>query len=166
MSSKCSPMRRVMRILAIDPGYDRLGLAVLEGNASTPPVGNVVVLSGDMHSSWAADLTRDPNNSDVASGGYDADSGAGSRAVEFVCTSVTSPSIIDTGSLAESALRLVNPHFKYIDLTRRGYLLLDADATRVIGEWWYVDTVESPSNRQSSKNSRMIRSVHVAGWTH
>ena len=130
------------------PARDRV-YAVLEGNASTPPVGNVVVLSGDMHSSWAADLTRDPNNSDVASGGYDADSGAGSRAVEFVCTSVTSPSIIDTGGLAESALRLVNPHFKYIDLTRRGYLLLDADATRVIGEWWYVDTVESPSSGQS-----------------
>ena len=43
----------------------------------------------------------------------------------------------------------MNPHFKYIDLTRRGYLLLDADATRVIGEWWYVDTVESPSSGQS-----------------
>ena len=78
-----------------------------------------------------------------------ADSGAGSRAVEFVCTSVTSPAIVDTSGLAESALRFLNPHFKYIDLTRRGYLLLDADATRVIGEWWYVDTVEIQSSAQS-----------------
>lgn len=36
MSNKCSPMRVVMRILAIDPGYDRLGIAVLEGDASRP----------------------------------------------------------------------------------------------------------------------------------
>lgn len=36
MSSKCSPTRGIMRILAIDPGYDRLGIAVLEGDASRP----------------------------------------------------------------------------------------------------------------------------------
>ena len=29
-------MRAVMRILAIDPGYDRLGIAVIEGNPSRP----------------------------------------------------------------------------------------------------------------------------------
>ena len=29
-------MREVMRILAIDPGYDRLGLAVVEGDPSRP----------------------------------------------------------------------------------------------------------------------------------
>ena len=128
------------------PARDRV-YAVLEGDASTPAVGNVVVLSGDAHSSWAADLSQDPNNDDAATGGYDPDTGAGSRAVEFVGTSVTSPSIVDTSGLAESALRFINPHFKYIDLTRRGYLLLDADATRVVGEWWYVDTVDEPEQR-------------------
>lgn len=29
-------MQSTMRVLAIDPGYDRLGMAVLEGNASKP----------------------------------------------------------------------------------------------------------------------------------
>ena len=33
-SSRCSEF--LMRILAIDPGYDRLGIAVVEGNASRP----------------------------------------------------------------------------------------------------------------------------------
>jgi len=32
----CLPMRVTMRILAIDPGYDRLGIAVIEGNPSRP----------------------------------------------------------------------------------------------------------------------------------
>ena len=33
---ECLAMRAVMRILAIDPGYDRLGIAVIEGNPSRP----------------------------------------------------------------------------------------------------------------------------------
>lgn len=36
MCNECSPMRAAMRILAIDPGYDRLGIAVVEGSASRP----------------------------------------------------------------------------------------------------------------------------------
>ena len=36
MFSRCSPAREDMKILAIDPGYDRLGIAVLEGSASKP----------------------------------------------------------------------------------------------------------------------------------
>lgn len=35
-SSRCSPTLEAMRILAIDPGYDRLGIAVVEGDASRP----------------------------------------------------------------------------------------------------------------------------------
>lgn len=130
------------------PARDRL-YEVLKGNALSPAVNNVVILSGDAHSSWAADLTQDPNNPDTASGGYDPATGAGSRAVEFVGTSVTSPAIVDTSGLGESALMLVNPHFKYIELTRRGYMLLDADATRVVSEWWYVDTIANRSSEQS-----------------
>ena len=130
------------------PARDRL-FEVLKGNGALAAVDNVVVLSGDAHSSWAADLTQDPNNGDPASGGYDESSGAGSRAVEFVDTSVTSPTFFDTFGLAATALRSINPHFKYIDLSRRGYMLVDADATRVVSEWWYVDTVTSPSSGQS-----------------
>ena len=114
----------------------------------SPPVDNVVMLTGDMHSSWAADLTQDPNNPDTATGGYDPATGAGSRAVEFVATSVTSPLVVNT-VIPESAVKLINPHFKYIELTRRGYMLLDVDATRVVGEWWYVDTIETRSQGQS-----------------
>jgi alkaline phosphatase D len=127
------------------PARDRL-FDMLKGSGGLPAVDNVVVLTGDAHSSWAADLTQDPNNANVAAGGYDPSNGAGSRAVEFVDTSVTSPTFFDTFGLAEATLRSINPHLKYIELTRRGYMLIDADASRVVGEWWYVDTVTSPSN--------------------
>lgn len=36
MSSRYLPTRVGMRILAIDPGYDRLGIAVIEGDPSRP----------------------------------------------------------------------------------------------------------------------------------
>lgn len=36
MYNECSRTRAGMRILAIDPGYDRLGMAVVEGDASRP----------------------------------------------------------------------------------------------------------------------------------
>ncbi|MCR5865737.1 MAG: alkaline phosphatase D family protein [Aquincola tertiaricarbonis] len=121
---------------------------ILKGNATTPGVGNVVVLTGDIHSSWAADLTQDPNNPDLASGGYNPATGEGSRAVEFVGTSVTSPGVNDPQGSTAAFLRSQNPHFKYIDLMRRGYMLIDATPQRVVGEWWYVDTVASISNVQ------------------
>ncbi|HEV8314916.1 MAG TPA: alkaline phosphatase D family protein [Burkholderiaceae bacterium] len=128
------------------PARDRI-YAVLQGDATHPPVSDVVVLTGDIHSSWAADLTQDPNNPSVVAGGYNPLTGEGSRAVEFVGTSVTSPGVDrdTTGAIADS-LRPANPHFKYINLHRRGYMLLDVTPQRAVAEWWYVDTVASPSN--------------------
>jgi len=98
---------------------------------------NVVVLTGDIHSSWAMDLSPDPNNPLA----YNPLTGEGSKAVEFVCTSVTSPGLEPLNPLA-SAIRVLNPHMKYVDVARKGYLLLDIVPERVTGEFWYVDTIE------------------------
>jgi alkaline phosphatase D len=122
---------------------------VLKGGNGQPAVDNVVVLTGDIHSSWAADLTQDPNNANVASGGYNGATGEGSRAVEFVGTSITSPGLNDPTGNTAALLRSVNPHFKYIDLMQRGYMLLDVTQQRTVCEWWYVDTVVAPSNVQT-----------------
>ncbi|MCU7374312.1 alkaline phosphatase D family protein [Paucibacter sp. O1-1] len=131
------------------PARERI-YAVLKGDAQHAPVDNVVVLTGDIHSSWAADLTQDPNNPNPAGGGYNPATGEGSRAVEFVGTSVSSPGIDTDGNGAiASFLRSVNPHFKYINLHRRGYMLLDLTPQRAVCEWWYVDTVASPSNNET-----------------
>ena len=72
-------------------------------------IDNFAVLTGDVHSSWAYDLPRDPF------GGYDKATGKGSLGVEFAGTSVTSPSNLGrdgepaarrtAGGAAASALR-------------------------------------------------------------
>lgn len=128
-----------------EPARNRI-FAGIQGDAAHPRVDNVVVLTGDIHSSWAADLNPNP----YSPASYDKASGAGSLAVEFVGTSVTSPGIdTDTTGAIAGAIRAYNPHFKYVQLTRRGYLLMDVNRDRVVGEWWYVDTVASPSNVES-----------------
>jgi len=132
---------------------------VLQGDGQSAPIDNVVVLSGDIHSSWAADLTMDPGNPDVASGGYDPRSGAGSLAVEYVTTSVTSPGAEGLPWLATLA-RSLNPQLKFAEVTQRGYLLLDITPQRVSGEWWYVDTVRLPSHRHSFGAAYEVLSGH------
>jgi alkaline phosphatase D len=62
---------------------------------------------------------------------------------------VTSPGIDDPAGNTAAFLRSVNPHFKYIDLNRRGYMLLDVTRERAVCEWWYVDTVASVTNIQT-----------------
>jgi alkaline phosphatase D len=129
-----------------EPARNRL-YAAIQGDATHAKVDNLVVLTGDIHSSWAADLHPNPYNPIVANGGYDKATGTGSLAVEFVGTSVSSPGVdTDTTGAVAGAIRFYNPHFKYVQLTRRGYMLLDVNRDRVVGEWWYVDTVASPSN--------------------
>jgi alkaline phosphatase D len=130
------------------PARDRV-YNIIKGGAGAPAVSNVVILTGDIHSAWAADLSQDPNSTNVAQGGYDPDTGAGSHAVELITTSVTSPAIDDERGVIAAALKLVNPHFKYIELDKRGYMLLDINASRVMAEWWYVDTIAGRSGNQS-----------------
>lgn len=107
-------------------------------------IANVVVLSGDVHSSWAADLTPDPVNPLA----YNPLTGEGSLGVEFVGTSVTSPFAIDIPE-GQQALLLTNPHLRYTDWDRKGYLLLDLDASRAQGEYWYVSTFTEPGGTES-----------------
>lgn len=107
-------------------------------------IDNAVVLTGDIHTSWSMDLSRDPANPLV----YNAVTGSGSLGVEFVCTSVTSPGLEAAASLTP-LLQLLNPHMKYVDLAQKGYLLLDVTPERLVGEHWYVDTVTELSDNEA-----------------
>jgi alkaline phosphatase D len=96
-------------------------------------ISNVVVLTGDAHSSWAFDLAQDPF--DAAS--YDAATGEGSLAVEFVAPGVTSPGPDgDVQSLLDT-----HPHLKFTNLDRRGYVLIDVTLERARAEWYFVRSV-------------------------
>ena len=116
-----------------EPARERLLDAITAG---TTPVQNAVILTGDIHSSWASDICVNPYDGD-----YDPGTGEGSVAVEFVGTSVTSPGQSDPDGQVSQGLRFLNQHIKYVELTKRGYMLLDIDSTRASAEWWYTNTI-------------------------
>ncbi len=102
---------------------------------SSNNIDNVVILTGDIHTSWANDVPH-PDMS------YNSSTGAGSAAVEFVCTSVTSGSFI-TFSIPANLIPSVITHVKYADLAKRGYLLFDVTNQKVQGDWIYMNTIAS-----------------------
>jgi alkaline phosphatase D len=117
-------------------GYDasrRRVYELLRGNA----IDNVVFLTGDVHSSWAMELTEDPNNPEA----YDPRTGAGSLGVEFVAPGITNTFPIPG---LESVFLNANPHLKWADTANRGYFVLDLDATRAQAAWFHFDRVDDP----------------------
>ncbi len=113
----------------------------------TSRIDNVVVLTGDIHSSWGSDLTPNPFD-----GSYNPATGSGALGVEFVAPGITSPFLFpDTPEGAAQAagaaqqIRAISPHMKFVELFRRGYLLLDVDRTRVQGEWYFPQTIKARS---------------------
>lgn len=113
-------------------------------------IDNTVVLTGDIHSSWAADLTEDPYRADT----YNPVTGEGALGVEFVCPSVTSDSMFKlfgypyrSGSIAiEEASKADNPHIKFVEGDTHGYVVLDLTPERTQAQWWSAHDVLSPEH--------------------
>ena len=99
---------------------------------------NAVILTGDVHSSWAYDVAKDPWD------GYDARTGRGTAAVEFVTPSVTSPSGWDPETAPDRLRRLqeTRPHLRWADGLTHGYVVLDLTADVIQADWFGVPTIE------------------------
>jgi alkaline phosphatase D len=100
---------------------------------------SVAVLTGDVHASWVYDLPRRPFD------GYDPTTGRGSMGVEFVGTSVSSPSSTGSGPDGEqrlATLRAARPHLHYVDGRRRGYYVLDVTRERIQADYFTMATVQ------------------------
>ncbi len=94
-------------------------------------VRKLVVLSGDLHASYANELCDD-----LAS--YDPDTGEGSLAVEIMTPSISAAGLnFDDATVA--TLRSFNPHWRFVDLRRLGYVTLDVRPERVQADWWHFE---------------------------
>ncbi|MFI2471969.1 alkaline phosphatase D family protein [Nocardia xishanensis] len=106
-------------------------------------VGDVVFLTGDIHSSWASDLPIDAAN-------YPAGPTAGA---EFVVPSVTSSSIGEVLKTAprtvavpiEDSIKSFNHHMRYVELESHGYGVLDVTEERSQMDWFYLADVTDPA---------------------
>jgi alkaline phosphatase D len=100
-------------------------------------VSNPLVIGGDVHAFYAADLRLD----------FD-DPRSPLVATEFVTTSITS----DGRPQARIAEALPdNPHIKLADATRRGYTLMALARERARIEMRAVDTVKAPQSRIATR---------------
>lgn len=109
-------------------------------NLAERQIGNVVVLTGDIHSSWGNEISINPFSS-----------ASDTRlAVEFVTPAVTSPGIGDEAQAAalRAQIYATHPHIKYVDLFRRGYTLVDITPERAQAEWNHVATITSRSSNE------------------
>jgi alkaline phosphatase D len=106
-------------------------------------VNNLAVLTGDVHSSWAFDVPRDPF------AGYDKATGKGSIGVEFAGTSVTSPSNVGRdGQNQLDELKAARPHLHYVDGRYRGYYIVDLTRDRLQADYYAVATIAERSTKE------------------
>ena len=114
---------------------------------------NVVVTTGDLHASVASDLPPDVSQ-------YNANTGQGSAAVEFVTPSLTSGGDF---AIPYTVLKPSNPFLSFGDLTNRGYSVLDMRPDTVFCSYYFTpyttySTQESFEGcRYTSKNKSHLQ---------
>ena len=125
-------------------------------------IDNLVVLTGDIHTSWAMELQQPLILNSAAlntnPGIEPLVSLQGPKyGVEFVTPSITSPGLeavipADIGiTAAEEALKAYNPHIKYSNLSRRGYMILDVTTDACSATWYHVATIFDRENDREEK---------------
>jgi phosphodiesterase/alkaline phosphatase D-like protein len=132
-------------------------------------IDNVVILTGDFHSSFAFDVAPNPTVFSIPGKlpAYNPATGAGSVAVEFATPSISSANFdenLDAGTSAAFEFQFnkplpaqagpfaginPNPHMKYTDLDRHGYFILDLKKDRAQADWYFVETILKPSAKEA-----------------
>ena len=103
-------------------GYQAARQRLFDTLESSRP-NNPVIVTGDIHSAWAANLLKDVS-----------DPASRMLAAEFVCTSISSTFLtLDPRSvhvLVKAGVQKDNPHIPYFNGLFRGYCLCDVDQDR------------------------------------
>lgn len=125
-------------------------------------IDDVVIVTGDVHCSFAYDIALRPSVLSAGSEGvtYDPETGEGSVAVEFVTPGITSSNFDENIGLKQARQLEYqinkplpnginpNPHMKYADLIRHGYLILDVRPDRVQADWFYSEDILKPTREE------------------
>lgn len=116
---------------------------------------NLVVLTGDIHSSWAIELHENPF---VLVG----DRLGQPFGVELVAPSVTSPGFPDgVAELVSAVIPAANPHIRYSELKTHGYVLVDLTRERMAAEWRYAQSITDAA-QVGVENEALRRRFEVA----
>jgi alkaline phosphatase D len=103
-------------------------------------IGNVVVLTGDVHTAWGVEVARDPYNRDL----YDPADSRGALAVELVCPGISSGSGLGlelSSAIGESVVE-TEPHVRFCNAGQQGYGFVEFSAQQLTAEWWFALNVK------------------------
>jgi alkaline phosphatase D len=123
-------------------GYPRARRRLLDFLARRKP-GNPLVIGGDVHAFWVTGLkpdAEDPRSPVVAS--------------EFVGTSITSQSGRQQAEL--DGWRAENPHVKFANVTRRGYVRVELTPARCRADLRGMEHVTAPGGRADTVASFVV----------
>jgi alkaline phosphatase D len=95
-------------------------------------IGDLLVLTGDIHSSWANEVRRDPFASPPSP----------ALAIELVSPAVSSPPPRLANSIEE--LQAGHPHIRWVDVQHRGYVTLALSKQDARATWHLLEAVDRP----------------------
>lgn len=105
---------------------------------------NIVILTGDVHTAWAFELTADPLDPNV----YDPRTGKGVIGAEFTTPSTTAfnfdevvPRFITWEAKRRFKRKKHNPHLRFLDLNHHGYLTLTLTPDAARADWYFAKTI-------------------------
>ncbi|MEM7040668.1 MAG: alkaline phosphatase D family protein, partial [Bacteroidota bacterium] len=93
---------------------------------------NVVVLTGDIHTSWANNL----------------ESGNDAVGVEFICSSIST--LNSPFPVTVSIIQISNPHIRYVNLDDHGYYILDVNKQRAKADYYFVGDITDPNDNNET----------------
>ena len=113
-------------------------------------IDNTIILTGDIHATFALDIYSDSTV-------YDPATGNSSVAVEFVTPSISSNNFdeyIGTFvSVMENLIQDGSENLKALNLTNHGYFVLDVTEEKVQADWFYDPDQTTPSDTESHATS-------------
>ncbi len=121
------------------------------------PITNAVILTGDIHASFALEVVESPTDNPA----YNPTTGEGAVAVEFVTPSLTAANFDEeAGDFLTSNLESrinsedsngdnPNPHMKFADLNRHGYIILTVEPDQVQADYYYLKNILKPTTSES-----------------
>jgi len=121
-------------------GYRAARARVLDAAAGAR-VQHLVVFTGDVHSSWAYDIARDP----FTDAKYDPQTGRGAIGTEIITPAVSSPGM---NPARAGAIRSARPHLRFLDPEHRGYAVVEFTRERLQADWWFVPTVTERTSEE------------------
>lgn len=109
---------------------------------------NVVVITGDIHTSWANDLRLDNYNSS------DPNNITGSLGVELITPSITKQA--SPIAIPDFLIISQNDHIHWVELSKKGFSILDVTTDRAHADWFFVSTITSQNYSMSVANSFFV----------